>query len=94
MANHIAAKDVSNNNELNISQCNMIAKNIKNLYKQYGKAGVIRNIRDTLPNNHMANGLSMDQKDRVVDIVDGMFFWHWLPFSRVRNNMARLTAAN
>jgi len=90
MANDIAKIDKSNNKELNIAQCNEIARNVKNLYKRDGKNFMLKNLRDTLSYEHAKNGFSMDQKDRAVEVVESLFKWHWVPFGRVRNNMARL----
>jgi len=91
MANEIAQMDKSNGQELNISQCNKIASNIKSLYSKGGKESVIKNIRACLPSYpNDSQGLNMDQKNRVEEIVKSLFFWHFLPWSRVRSNMVRI----
>jgi len=94
MANDIAKMDKSiSSKELNISQCNMIAKMIKNLYARGGKHMVVNYIREALPSYpHDSTGLRTEQKDRIELIVKKMFFWHFLPFSRIRVNMMRIAA--
>jgi len=92
LANDIAALDKSEQGkELSISKCNNIAKSIKNLYARGGKYMVVNNIYESLPSfPHAMNGLSVEQKDRVQKIVEQMFKWHWVPFSRIRINMMRI----
>jgi len=92
MANDIAALDkAEQGKELSISKCNNIAKSIKNLYASGGKHAVIFYIYEVLPSfPHAVNGLTVDQKNRVQKIVEQMFRWHWVPFSRIRANMMRI----
>ena len=100
MANDIAKIDESSNKELNISQCNLIAKNVKNLCKVKGKEYMLNHIRNTLPglsgvsdsdpDRKYKTTFSMEQKDRAVDVVKRLFRWYWFPLSRIRNNMVRL----
>lgn len=88
LANEIAEMDVADGKELNISQCNSIAKNVKNLYKFGGKNEVINHLNETLTMREY----SMDQKQRLDSIMKKLFRWHFLPWSRIRNNMERLCA--
>ena len=92
MANDISKMDKSNSSkELNISQCNMIAKVIKNLYANGGKHLVVTHIREAIPSYpYDSNGLRTEQKDRIDSIVKELFFWHWFPLSRIRRNMIRI----
>lgn len=92
LAIEIASMEESRNSrELNISQCNNISKTIRNLYAQGSKYSVIQNIREVLPSfPQHSNGLTTDQKDRIEEIVKKLFYWHILPWSRIRNNMIRL----
>ena len=93
MAVDIAKMEKSNNKELNIAQCNVLAKNIKNLYANGGKASVMKHLRDTLPPFMVhGTGFSMDQKDRAMIVVAKLFRYHAIPFSRIRNNMVRIGA--
>ena len=91
-ANELAKLEESNTKELNIAQCNIVASNVKNLYKHGGKEEVIRNLRETLPSHSSQNGFSMGQKDAIDRIIKYLFKWHWFPFSRIRNNMIRIGA--
>lgn len=94
-ANEIADLDRSYNTskELNISQCNNVAKNVKNLYAKGGKPMVKEHLRSSLPSfPHDSQGLTVEQKDRVITIIDSLMFWHWLPWSKFRNNMVRIGA--
>jgi len=91
MANEIAKLEQSKPKELNIAQCNIIASNMKNLYRDGGKNSVLRNLRDTLPAHSSKNGFSMGQKDSIDRIMEVLFKYHWLPWSRIRNNMTRLS---
>jgi len=93
MANDIAAIDKSNNKQLNIAQCNAIAKNIKNLYCKRGKDYMLNHLRNTLSGSTAINGFTMDQKERAIAVVKRLFRWHWFPLSRIRNNMRRLCEA-
>lgn len=88
----IAELEKSENKELNIAQCCIIARNVKNLYREKGKDGVVNHIRETLPTYHTYNGFSMEQKDSVERIIKKLFKNHWSPFSRIRNNMIRIGA--
>jgi hypothetical protein len=93
MANEIAALDKSNNssNELNISQCNNIAKTVRNLYANGGKHSVINYTMSTLPSfPNDSNGLTMEQKQRVDVILKRLFRFHVFPFSRIACNMIRI----
>ena len=94
MANDIAEIDIcKETRELNISQCNLIAKNVKNLYNKGGKDDVINHLPATLPSwsSHSPNGFTMEQKVNAMEAVRELFRYHWFPISRIRNNMRRLT---
>lgn len=92
MAIEIARLENSANKELNIAQCNTVAKNVKNLYSKGGKESVMNNLRDSLPSFMSSNGFSMDQKDRAMVVVEKLFKYHWFPWSKVRSNMVRIGA--
>lgn len=88
----ISKLEKSSNGELNISQCNTVAKNIKDLYKHGGKDNVIMNLRETLPFVRAKNGFTFEQKNNIEEIVAKLFKNHWSPFSRIRKNMVRIGA--
>jgi len=93
LANEIASLDKSNNSskELNISQCNNIAKTVRNLYANGGKQLVLNHTTETLPSwPYDSNGLTMEQKDRVDVILRKLFRFHAFPFSRIACNMIRI----
>lgn len=90
MANDIAEIDKSNNKELNISQCNKVASNVRNLYRMRGKDYMLNHLQETLPGTYEKGGFTLDQKQRAVNAVRKLFRWYWFPFSKIRNNMRRL----
>lgn len=93
MANDIAEMDKSKNTskELNISQCNNIAKTVRNLYANGGKNSVLNYTTETLPSwPYDSNGLTAEQKQRVDVILKKLFRFHFFPFSRIACNMIRI----
>ena len=94
MANDIAEMDKScENKELNIAECNSIASKIAKMYCEGGKEWVVTGLRKSVGSLHIIGrkGYSYDQLDRIDKIVKDMFKWHWLPFSKIRRNMKRIT---
>jgi hypothetical protein len=90
----IDKRTCENSKELNIAQASHIASVCIKLYRK-GKGWLV--ITDLMPNlksrathQHQSLGLTLHEKLRAKEIIDILFTWHWIPFSRISKNMKRI----
>jgi hypothetical protein len=80
--------------ELNIAQASHIASVVIKLYRKGKGLGVLNNLtvelKSRATHQHQSLGLTLHEKLRAKEIIDILFFWHWVPFSRISKNMNRL----
>lgn len=81
--------------ELNAAQGSHIGSVVKKLYIKGGKNLVckelITELRSRDEKAHQSTGLTVGEKKRALEIVEGLFKWYWFPFSKIQFNMRRLT---
>jgi hypothetical protein len=90
----IDKKICKNSKELNIAQASHVASVAVRLYREGKGKLVITNIMTSLKSRavhqHQSLGFTLHEKLRAKEIIDQLFFWHFLSFSRISKNMKRL----
>jgi hypothetical protein len=86
--------------ELDAAKSSHAASIIVKMYKTHG-VGYIQSGRytddiahRTQADPYRTRGLTYNEKERVKEITDKLFKWHWFPLSRIRKNMCRIASKN
>jgi hypothetical protein len=84
--------------EIDAAKSSHAASVIVRMYKSFG-VGYITSGRYTDDIKHRSpadpyrtRGLTYNEKERVLEITNKLFKWHWVPFSRIRKNMNRIAS--